>query len=44
MDSALNDRILRGGGRFNKRVVIADSPNKEYMKASIDLTFPEDKE
>jgi len=43
VDSTLNNRLLRGS-QFNKRMVIVDSPNKEYMKSRIDLTFPADSE
>ncbi len=42
-DSTLNNRLIRGS-QFNKRMVIVDSPNKEYMKSKIDLTFPAESE
>jgi hypothetical protein len=38
-DSSLNDKLVNKH-KHNKRMQI-DSPNREYMKSSIDLSFPD---
>lgn len=39
-DSVLNDKLVNKN-RYNKRMVINDSPSREYMESQIDLSFPE---